>query len=86
MLTYDQSSSATGRLFGNGKPVKVKENSLYTDLGDEGSPVVMNIEINKEMENAKEKTTKKKGTVKGKANATNASNNTKKSVAAKKKG
>lgn len=54
LLDYDQSNkSGNTRIFGNGKAVGVKRNNgndaqLYEDLGDEGSPVVMQLEMNKE--------------------------------------
>ena len=45
---YDQTKQS-GALFGNGK-VSTGSSDMYADLGDEGSAVVMNIEMNKSLE------------------------------------
>lgn len=57
LIDYDQTTSASSKLFGTGKPVKTAECTLYKDLDPDGSPVVMNIEMNKEMEGGNSSTT-----------------------------
>jgi hypothetical protein len=57
--TLSPAGNSVKKLFGNGEVVRVTESNIYQDLGHEGSALVMNIEMNKEMQNAP--TTTKKG-------------------------
>eukprot|EP01038_Epipyxis_sp_PR26KG_P014696 gene14696-19745_t len=55
LIDYDQSTSSglkKNRIFGNGKVVKIEEGNLYEGLDNDGSAMVMNIEMNKEMNNS----------------------------------
>lgn len=73
LIEFDQSAgSANGsssvkkqRLFGNGQVVKVGSDcAIYEDLGDDGTAMVMNIEMNKEQAATEQSTaaTKKSST------------------------
>lgn len=74
LIDYAPNTTKTNAIFGSGKvPTDSDENAkklLYEGLGVEGSPVVMNIEMNKESSlnpNTNNNAKAKKGGNKGKA-------------------
>ena len=76
LIDNDQTNTMGNRVFGNGKPVTVNKGNIYENLGEEGSAMVMNIEMLEEsqLKDTDTKPKKAKGGVKkdaknsGKAN------------------